>query len=94
MILIETVIHMYLICTFTTIADEVWNMTHPRPYPTQEYYSVQWEELNFYEVNGQWMIREFRETDDEKKAFLRKIYWRKQNVLQHKQRKKQHFKKK
>lgn len=69
-------------------------MTHPRPYPTQTYYAIQWEELDFYKVNDQWMIREFRETDNEKKAFIRKIYWRKQNVLQHKQGRKSNIKKK
>ena len=79
MIILGVVIKIYTICTFATVLDETWNMTHPRPYPKQHYYMLQWEELDFYKVNNQWILRKYRKTDSETKQFLRKKYWRKYN---------------
>ena len=47
--------------TFLTSADELWNICNPRPYPKQEYHTVQWEELDFFMYKGEWILREFRE---------------------------------
>ena len=61
--------------------DETWNLTHPRPFPKQKYYSIQWEEQDFYstKIKGEWVLRKYRKTDNEIKREVRKQYWEKRN---------------
>ena len=33
--------------TLLTHIDEIYNITHPRPFPKQTYYALQWDELDF-----------------------------------------------
>tara|TARA_Y100000593_G_C4110196_1_gene237564 strand:- start:288 stop:527 length:240 start_codon:yes stop_codon:yes gene_type:complete len=73
------ILKAYIIMTFLTAVDELWNLCNPRPYPKQKYYTVQWEELDFFEYNGKLILREFRETDNEHKKFIRDFYWEKRN---------------
>lgn len=79
MVILGVLIKAYAICTFATALDETWNMTHPRPYPKQKYYILEWEELDFFKYKGEWILREFRETDSEAKKYLRNKYWEKRN---------------
>ena len=62
--------------------DETWNLTHPRPFPKQKYYSIQWEEQDFYstKIKGEWVLRKYRKTDNEIKREVRKQYWEKRNA--------------
>ena len=73
------ILKAYIIMTFFTAVDELWNLCNPRPYPTQTYFTVQWEELDFFMYKGEWILREFRETDNEHKKFIRKIHWERRN---------------
>tara|TARA_R110002020_G_scaffold133393_2_gene297703 strand:+ start:576 stop:830 length:255 start_codon:yes stop_codon:yes gene_type:complete len=82
MILINAIIIGYYFCTMTTAIDEAWNMTHPRPYPKQEYVLLNWEELDFYQDQGKWLIREFRESDNETKAYFRSKHYKGENIEQ------------
>ena len=62
--------------TFATVTDEVWNIQNPRPYPSQEYYMLQWEEDDFYKnKHGNWILRPKRKTDSELKKEIRDRYW-------------------
>ena len=73
------ILKAYIIMTFLTSVDELWNICNPRPYPKQEYHTVQWEELDFFMYKGDWILREFRETDNEYKKFIRDLYWKERN---------------
>ena len=62
-----------------TSIDEIWNITHPRPFPKQKYYSLQWEKLDFIseKINNEWVLHQYRESDNEMKSYVRKQYWKK-----------------
>ena len=81
MILCSVIIQAYCIMTFTTIFDETWNLTHPRPFPKQKYYSVKWEEEDFYtkKYKGQWILKKYCETDSKTKRIIRENYWKEIN---------------
>jgi len=73
-----------------TMADEIWNIQHPRPFPKQHYYMLQWEQADFIQLkNGEWILRPKRKVDNELKKAIREKY-----VLQYKQRKQLNSKKK
>ena len=74
MIILDVVLKAYLIMTFTTAIDEIYNIHNPRPYPKQIYYTVQWEELDFIKVNNKWKLRSFRESDNKYKKYIRDKY--------------------
>ena len=76
-ILPSVVIKAYTAMTFLFVVDETWNMKHPRPYPKQNYYMMQWEEKDFYtfKIEGEWVLRKYRKTDTELKKTLRDKYW-------------------
>ena len=73
------ILKLYIILTFTTAIDEIYNITHPRPFPKQTYYSLQWDELDFIseKINNEWVLRIYRESDNELKSYVRKQYWKK-----------------
>ena len=73
------IIKAYLIMTLLTHVDEIYNITHPRPYPTQTYYALEWDELDFIpeKINNEWVLRVYRESDNELKSYVRKQYWKK-----------------
>ena len=50
MIILGVVIKAYTIITFTIVCDEAWNINNPRPYPSQKYYMMQWEEEDFIKM--------------------------------------------
>ena len=77
MVILGVLINAYTICTFATCIDEAWIMSHPRPYPKQSYYLLNWEEVDFYKYKGKWKLREFRETDSPTKKYFRDKYWEK-----------------
>ena len=81
MILYSVLIKAYFIMTFATVIDETWNLTHPRPFPKQIYYSIQWEPRDFYsyKIDNEWVLRKYRKTDDEIKQEVRKLYWEERN---------------
>ena len=84
------IIKFYFICTILTMADEIWNIQHPRPFPKQHYYMLQWEQADFIQLkNGEWILRPKRKVDSELKKAIREKY-----VLQYKQRKQLNSKKK
>ena len=73
------VIIFYTIATFSLILDEVWNIQHPRINPKKKYYALQWEKKDFYsyKINNEWVLRQYRKTDDETKRYVRNEYWEK-----------------
>jgi len=75
------IIKFYIVATLLTIFDEAWNIKNPRPYPKQIYYSVQWEEKDFYtfKIDDEWVLRKYRKTDNNIKREVRKQYWEKRN---------------
>ena len=81
MVIWGVVIKAYSIMTFATIADEVWNIKNPRPYPAKSYHCLQWEEKDFYtfKVNDEWILRKYRKTDSKTKRLIRTKYWEKRN---------------
>ena len=81
MILYSAIIQAYCIMTFATVLNETWNLRHPRPFPKQKYYALQWEEEDFYtqKYKGQWILRKYRKTDSKTKQIIREIYWREIN---------------
>ena len=81
MILWGVLINAYFLCTFSTAVDEAWNMKNPRPYPKQVYILLNWEEIDFFKHEGEWILREFRETDSKAKEYIRSEYWKKRNVV-------------
>ena len=84
------IIKLYFICTVMTMTDEIWNIQHPRPFPKQHYYMLQWEQNDFIQLkNGDWILRLERKTDSELKKAIRERY----HVLQYKQRNKYYIKK-
>ena len=68
------IILLYTVITFSTAFDEIYNITHPRPYPTQTYYALEWDELDFIpeNINNEWVLRLYRESDNELKIYFRK----------------------
>ena len=81
MILSSVVINLYTIITFSIIADEIWNIKHPRLLPAKKYYLLQWEFKDFYsyQIKGEWVLRKYRKTDSELKRKIRNKYWEKRN---------------
>ena len=74
--MVGVLIKAYTIMTFATAFDEVWNINHPRPYPAQKYFLLQWEEKDFYKnIYGQWILRPKRKVDSKLKKFIRNEYW-------------------
>lgn len=74
-----------------TLADEMWNINNPRPFPKRHYHMLQWEQADFVELkNGDWVLRPKRKVDSELKKAIREKYY----VLQYKQRKQLNSKKK
>jgi len=71
------IIIFYTIAVFSLIADEVWNIQHPRIDPKKKYYTIQWEKKDFYsyKINNEWVLRKYRKTDDETKRYVRNEYW-------------------
>ena len=43
MVMVGVLIKAYVIINFSIVLDEAWNVSNPRPYPSQEYYLIQWE---------------------------------------------------
>ena len=85
------IIKFYFMCTMLTMADEIWNIQHPRPFPKQHYYMLQWEQADFVQLkNGEWALRPKRKVDSKLKKAIREKYY----VLQYKQRKQLNSKKK
>ena len=74
-----------------TLADEIWNINNPRPFPKQHYYMLQWEQADFVQLkNGDWALRPKRKVDSKLKKAIREKHY----VLQYKQRKQRNFKEK
>ena len=75
------ILKFYIIAALLTTIDETWNLKHPRPFPKQIYYSIQWEPRDFYsyKIDGEWVLRKYRKTDDENKKEVRNQYWEKRN---------------
>ena len=75
----QMIIIFYTIATLMTVSDEIWNIKHPRPYPKRTYYSLQWEEKDFYtkKINNEWVLRKYRKTDSPRKRKVRTKYWKK-----------------
>lgn len=72
MIILGVVIKAYTIITFTIVCDEAWNINNPRPYPSQKYYMMQWEEEDFIKMNdGSYKLRPKRKVDSELKKYAR-----------------------
>ena len=44
----QMILKFYIIATFLTVSDEIWNIKHHRPNPKQTYYAMQWEKADFY----------------------------------------------
>ena len=75
----QMIIKCYIIVMFMTVSDEIWNIKHPRPHPKKIYYSLQWEEKDFYtkKINDEWVLRRYRKTDTPTKRQVRNEYWEK-----------------
>ena len=86
MIIWNTVITLYTICTFSIVFDEIWNIKNPRPLPQKKYYALNWEYKDFIStpIKGEWVLRRKRKTDSPLKQHVRKEYWKERDVLQHK----------
>lgn len=75
MIIWGVVIKAYTVLTFLTMADEVWNIKNPRPYPKATYQLVNWEEKDFiFLKNGSYVLRKKRKVDNETKAQARRSW--------------------
>ena len=68
-------------CALLTLADEVWNMNHPRPNPNKPYNIVKWEAKDFYsyKIKDEWVLRPYRKTDSKLKRVIRNNYWKGRN---------------
>tara|TARA_R100001530_G_scaffold125162_1_gene93579 strand:- start:172 stop:405 length:234 start_codon:yes stop_codon:yes gene_type:complete len=72
MIILEVVLRAYMAITFTSLADEVWNINNPRPYPKKTYVMMQWEEDDFYKLrDGSYRLRPKRKVDSKLKKYAR-----------------------
>jgi len=47
MIIFGVAVNAYIFMTLITIADEAWNIKHPRPFPKKQYKMIQWKESDF-----------------------------------------------
>ena len=73
MVIWGVAIKAYTIMTFTTIADEVWNIKHPRPEPKDKYLAVNWEKEDFiFYTDGSYVLREKRKVDNQNKSEARR----------------------
>ena len=80
MVLFGMVIKCYTILSFLTMADEVWNLTNPRPYPKAKYELANWEEKDFiFYTDGTYVLREKRKVDNETKAEARRLWYERKN---------------
>ena len=77
------IIKLYIVATFLTISDEIWNINNPRPNPKKHYYCLQWEEKDFYsyKIENQSILRKYRKTDSPTKRQAREKYWKKRLKL-------------
>ena len=58
------------------LADEIWNMHNPRPFPAKKYEFMQWEEDDFIKMkDGRYLLRRKQKADSELKGFMRKKVW-------------------
>ena len=81
MVILGVVIKAYTIINFMIVADEVWNISNPRPYPKAKYYMLEWEEDDFIKMkDGGYLLRPKRKTDNELKRYVRNEYWRKKDL--------------
>ena len=73
------ILTFYIIATFLTVSDEIWNINHPRPNPKKKYYALQWEKQDFYtyKIDNEWVLRKYRKTDSPTKEEVRAKYWKK-----------------
>ena len=75
MIILGMIIKAYSIMTFMTIGDEVWNMTHPRPFPKAKYIAVNWELRDFDLLkDGRCVLKKVGKKDDNNKAEARRLW--------------------
>ena len=75
MIMLGVIIKAYTIMTFMTIGDEVWNMTHPRPFPNATYMIVNWELRDFDLLKGgRCVLKKVGKQDDINKAAARRLW--------------------
>ena len=82
MIILGVIIKAYTIMTFATVFDEAWNIQHPRPYPKQHYYMMQWEEEDFIKMrDGSYKLRVKCKTDSELKKHARDNYNKKKDLF-------------
>jgi hypothetical protein len=75
MILFGVLIKSYAVIGVLFVADEMWNIHNPRPFPKQEYHMMQWEEKDFVKMkDGSYILRPKRKVDSELKEYARKKY--------------------
>ena len=75
MILAGVIIKAYTAMTFLTVANEIWNIKNPRPFPKQIFYTMQWEEQDFIKMkNGSYVLRKQRKVDNQTKAQARRLW--------------------
>ena len=75
MIILGIIIKAYTIITFMTIGDEVWNITHPRPFPKATYITVNWELRDFNLLkDGRCVLKKVGKKDDINKAVARRLW--------------------
>ena len=76
MIIFSVVVKAYTIITFSIVADELWNISNPRPYPSKNYYAMQWDRNDFVEMkDGSYRLRPKRKVDSNLKKYARKKYY-------------------
>ena len=72
MILHTVLLKAYAAMVLSTVADEVWNMHNPRPYPNKPYNMMQWEEDDFIKLNdGSYLLRATQKADSNLKKYMR-----------------------
>tara|TARA_R100001530_G_scaffold93835_1_gene65100 strand:+ start:773 stop:1009 length:237 start_codon:yes stop_codon:yes gene_type:complete len=73
------ILTFYVIATFLSFSDEMWNISNPRPNPSKPYFYLKWEEKDFYsyKIKGEWVLRQYRKTDSPLKKRIRSKYWKK-----------------
>ena len=72
MIILGVIIKAYTIMTFMTVGDEVWNITHPRPFPKATYIAVNWELRDFNLLkDGRCVLKKVGKNDINKAAARR-----------------------
>lgn len=74
-------VDIYIVCALGFgVIDEISNLENPKPRPSREYILCNWNEKDFYNIDGVWVLRKECSTDKGFKRKARESYYKKKGL--------------